>query len=1009
MRSLLRTVLLMLGCCMPVFVHYQPARAAQELRQPVEWTIMAYICGDNNLEYHAIMDLLEMEQSLPEGVEVVVLLDRHKGYTPIYDNWTGARLYRLRRAAPFDIQAAADIKTNAALPQKIASELLEDWGEVDMADPAILTRFIATAASRFPARRYALLPWNHGGGWPGLIQDADGGSGTPGKGKMTIGQFIEAVKIGATALPRKRFDLIKYDMCLMGQLDVMAATAPVADYAYASPPVEPGQSSDYLNVLPLFREGLSTEELARQMVEINVRYFTRISRPAAFAAYDLARMGTVTERLRDLTDRLRDLANSRFKELTRATCFATHYEDLMEDLKRGKDAYSSVVLGDWLDRLESEVPNAPIDSIRQLRKAVDELVYAADATADMQTSKGVTLYIPLRREFENADYRATAFATDSGMAAYLTALYTAQDTLGDATPRITNVMLGAPRLKDGRDGRSNGDFDISPRNYLTPFSRDVVRFDVTGIGILMTRLLGFEQHGTDRHLNYIQLVTDVQNPGARKDSGNVLNDISPVYNDGTTPIMREVGVKYKVTNGQALGDITIINTSASFDIDKNVSVGFGLYRDPTTGGQEVPVQVTFSNLLRMPIKVVAYQLDSQGKVTDARGIDLRPDGVFRPAVTVLDPNFKERRIYGQPMPLTGGALILTVDMLNEGSQVGFIIQAQTMNGKRTHAVSPILPVRRDPTQVALRDNALRQGGANLPGRYAMVQLATSGTDLDALPTFQTVTFIPGQPFPRWELRNGSRLVGSGPLVWVDAGVPQISVHKDSSMPSIPLGGLVQTWYAFLKGQGPDRIWYCIGMGDGTRWAFVPLEQYEGTPLEGVWTSKTERWVFKGNTVQLTRDGHTGQGTFSLDGHILSANNMPAPEYAVYVDKEHGRLTLITRQGVASILTREGGQTQTPQAPIAMIPAGQQLVGNWVSGPETGHARLTIMPVPGTAFFNMRLVSQGQGEVVCTFAVSGQELLATFRDGSRAVIRFMLMNRRLTLYFPKMPEISFTRQ
>ena len=879
-----------------------------------------------------------------------------------------------------------------------------------MADPATLTRFIATAAARFPARRYALLPWNHGGGWPALIQDTDGGQGVPGKGKMSIGQFIEAVKIGATSLPRKRFDLIKYDMRLMGQLDVMAATAPVSDYAYASPPVEPGQSSDYLNVLPLFRQGISTEELARQMVELNVRYFTRIGRPAAFAAYNLARMDAVTERLHDLTERLRAIAASRFKELTRATCFATHYEDLMEDLKRGKDAYSSVVLGDWLERLESEVPDAPVDSIRQLRKAVDELVYAAGATADMQTSKGVTLYIPLRRGFENADYRNTAFATDSGMAEYLTALYTAQDTLGDAKPRISNVVLGAPHLKPARDGSSNADFDIAPLKYLTPFSRNVVRFDVTGIGILMTRLLGFEQHGADRYLNYIQLVTDVQNPGARKNSGNTLNDISPVYNDGTTPIMREVGVKYKVTNGQSLGDITIINTSASFEIDKNVSIGFGLYRDPTTGGQDIPVQVTFSNLLRMPIKTVAYQLDAQGNVTGARGIDLRSDGVFRPAVTVLDANFKENRVYGQPMPLAGGTLFLTVDMLDEGSQVGFIIQAQTMNGKRAHAISPTLPVRRNPTQVALRDNALRQGGANLPGRYAMVQLATSGTNLDALPTFQTVTFIPGQPFPRWELRNGTSLVGSGPMVWVDAGVPQISVHKDPSMPAVPLGGLVQTWYAFLKGQGQERVWYCIGMGDGTRWAFVPLEQYEGNPLEGVWTSKTERWEFKGNTVQLTRDGHTGQGEFKLNGHILSATNMPAAEYAVYVDKEHGRLTLITRQGVASILRREGGQPPAmPQPQGAEHPAGQQLVGNWVSGPETGYARLSIMPVQGTTYFNMRLISQGQGETVCTFAVSGQKLLATFRDGSRAVIRYTYMNHQLTLFFPRMPEISFIRQ
>ena len=1012
MRFAVRVLFLAL-CCLALAVLPAPCPAAQQAHPPAEWTVMVYLCGDNNLEFPAIMDLLEMEQAIPQNVEIVVLLDRHRGYTDIMGNWTGARLYRVRRATPFDIQAAADIKPGAPLPPGLASELLEDWGEVDMADPATLTRFITTAAAHFPAKRYALLPWNHGGGWPGLIQDEDGGNGRPGKGMMTVGQFIEAVKMGAATLPRKRFDLLKYDMCLMGQLDVLAATAPVADYAYASPPVEPSQSSDYLNVLPLFREGLTTEELARDMVDINVRYFTRVGRPAAFAAYDLARMGEVTERLRGLTEGLRGLAETRFKELTRATCFATHYEDLMEDLKRGPKAYSSVVLEDWLGRLEREVPGVPADDIRRLREAVSRLVFRAGATPDMQTSKGVTLYIPLRREYENPAYRSMPFARASGMAAYLSALYTAQDTLGKAAPRVHNVALGAPRLKPGRDGRNDADFDILPLDHLTPFARNVVRFDVTGTGILMTRLMQFEQRGEQRFLNYVQLVADHNRPGARKDSGNVFNEISPVYNDGTTTIMRELSATYKVTNGQTLGDITITNVSASRELDKNVSVGFGLYRDATTGGQEVPVQVTFSNQLNVPIKVMAYQTDAQGKVTGARGIDLRSDGVFRPAVNVLDANFNESRVYGPPLPLSGGTLLLTMDMVDDGAQVGYIIQAQTMNGQRAHAVSPTLPVRRDPAQVALRDNALHNGGANLAGRYAMVQFATVGTEVDALPTFQVVSFTPGSPFPRWELRDGQQLKGKGPMVWLDAGVPQIYLHKDSSMPAVPLGETAEILYAFLKGQGPERLWYCIGMGDGTRWAFVPLEQYRGGMLDGVWVSKTERWEFNGHTVRLSRDGHTGKGTFRMDGHVLHTIGMPFDEYAVYLDREHGRLTLMAREGVASILTREGG----PQKPVPSAtgqgggnaPAGRELVGNWVSGPETGQARLSITPVPNTPYYNLRLLSQGQGETVCTFAVRGQELLATFRNNTRTIIRYALADGRLTLYFPNMPEITFTRQ
>ena len=1006
-------LLLGLWCC--------PAWAQKEAAAPAEWTVMVYMDGDNNLEYCALMDFLEMEHAIPENVEILVLFDRHKGYTNIYEDWTGTRLYRVRRAPPFDgIRNVVSGKSNS-LPPALASEVLEDWGEVDMSDPATLTRFIKTVAERFPAKRYALIPWNHGGGWTGMLQDEDAGKGAPGKRSMTIGEFVAAAKAGAKALPRKRFDLLKFELCLMGQLDVLSAAEEVADYAFASPPEEPGMGSDFLNIMPLFRADLSTEELAKQMVDINVKYYTEQGNPAAFSAYDLSRMRDVTASLKALTDQLRTLTVAHFKELTRATCYATHYENLEADLRRGKGAISSVELADWLNRLEREVPEAPKDAIAALRERVKALAYHVGATPNRQECKGVTLYIPLRRDYENPLYRETAFADKSGMASYLTALYTAQDLLGDEKPRITNIEMGAPRLKPGRDGQSATDFDIQPIGFVTPFSRHVIRFDVTGVGILMTKLLNFELRGQDRYLHCIQLLVDSEKREKRKgrpEGGNVLDEISPDYNDGTTTLMREQTVKYKVTNGQTLNDITIENTSASRDFMGNVSVGYGLYQDPTTGGQNVQVKVTFSNLNHLPIKAVVYQLDEQGREVAMRGVALRPDGVFRPAVIVMGPDGKMRREYGQPMPLNSGVLILTVDMLDEGTQVGSIIMAETMNGKQAFAMSKTLPVRQDKSLAAMRQYALQHGGQNLPGRYAMIQYFTSKDGVDPLPTFQTLEFVPDQPISRWVLRDGDKEIGSGPLNWLPFGQPLISLHKKPDIQGgMPLGETTEAWYAFLNGTGPERVWYCIETGVGTRWAFVPLEQYQGDVLEGVWVSKTERWEFKNGVVQLTRDGHTGRGRYSIKGHIATMTGMPADEYAIYVDKKQGQLTLMSRERRASILTREGGQGGTPQVqapPQQLTPEqqiGRMLCGSWMSGPETGYARLSIQPVSASPFYLLRLSSQGQGEIVCTFSinVAGGELWATYPNGAQSRIRVYLAGNSLTLYFPGMPEIRFTRQ
>ena len=46
MRSFVRITLFFLACCLPIIALCPPSRAGQELRQPVDWTVMAYVCGD---------------------------------------------------------------------------------------------------------------------------------------------------------------------------------------------------------------------------------------------------------------------------------------------------------------------------------------------------------------------------------------------------------------------------------------------------------------------------------------------------------------------------------------------------------------------------------------------------------------------------------------------------------------------------------------------------------------------------------------------------------------------------------------------------------------------------------------------------------------------------------------------------------------------------------------------------------------------------------------------------
>ena len=103
-----------------------------------KWTVMVYMAGDNNLESAAMTDLKEMAKvGSTSDVNIVVQLDRER------DNIT-KRIKVLKKG---------HTSPTLILP------------ETDTGDPAVLADFLQWSVINYPADRYMLVLWNHGGGW----------------------------------------------------------------------------------------------------------------------------------------------------------------------------------------------------------------------------------------------------------------------------------------------------------------------------------------------------------------------------------------------------------------------------------------------------------------------------------------------------------------------------------------------------------------------------------------------------------------------------------------------------------------------------------------------------------------------------------------------------------------------------------------------------------------------------------------------------------------------------
>jgi hypothetical protein len=281
-----------------------------------KWTFMVYLAGDNNLSSAGDNDLDEMRQvGSSDDVHIVVEFDNAGEH--------GTRRYHVQRDGE--------------------NEEVVSLGETDSGDPNVLLDFVTWAAVTYPAERYALVLWNHGGGWKpselDLIAQEVGARNYSAR---------EASVRAATSLSRSFFrtslqkvfelptslereicsddgtshsldtielgkvlaaiqetldqplDLLGMDACLMNNVEVAYQAAPFVRYLAASEDLEPNDGWPYDTILQKLVDNpdMSTAEFGAVIVEDYLKsyedYVASGQRNATQAAVDLSAISQLT-------------------------------------------------------------------------------------------------------------------------------------------------------------------------------------------------------------------------------------------------------------------------------------------------------------------------------------------------------------------------------------------------------------------------------------------------------------------------------------------------------------------------------------------------------------------------------------------------------------------------------------------------------------------------------------------------------------------------------------------
>jgi len=188
-----------------------------------QWLVLIYMMGDNSLSGNAVTDLKEMASV---------------NYTP-----------QVKLVAITDFMDAPDeISISNDTTGKLESHEL--GYELDLSEENSLKDFILEYWSRYPAKHVALIFWDHGDGWRSVKSAGNDSSSSDYLFMCRVYNALSELQNNYTI----SFDLIGFDECLMGMVEVLYDVGSFTRNVVASEGYEPADGWDYSKILSYLLE-----------------------------------------------------------------------------------------------------------------------------------------------------------------------------------------------------------------------------------------------------------------------------------------------------------------------------------------------------------------------------------------------------------------------------------------------------------------------------------------------------------------------------------------------------------------------------------------------------------------------------------------------------------------------------------------------------------------------------------------------------------------------------------
>ncbi len=365
---------------------------------------------------------------------------------------------------------------------------LKEVSAVSMVKSSTLSGFIQYCAQNYPANRYEIILWDHGGG-------SITGYGYDEKypnGSMTLEGLSQAFKDGGV-----KFDFIGFDACLMATTETALTMANYGDYMIASEESEPGIGWYYTNWLNKLSQNtsMSTLEIGKQICDDFVTVCGQQCRgqKATLSVVDLAEASnTIPAALASFSTSTTDLIKgNNYKQVSNARSGAREFA-----VSSRIDQVDLVDLCNGMNTTEAAA----------LAAVIRGAVKYNNTSSDMTNAYGLSIYFPYKN-VRTVDTAVKTFAAVGISEEYRTCIQQAaamntggQAISGGASSALSTLLSGYS--SGGTTASSTSDISSILSGLLGGNSYNVSGLSGSNLGFLSSAL-GGRSLSFDDTVNYL--------------------------------------------------------------------------------------------------------------------------------------------------------------------------------------------------------------------------------------------------------------------------------------------------------------------------------------------------------------------------------------------------------------------------------------------------------------------------------------------------------------------------